>query len=48
MIVYAAVLNALLAFVINLVVLAVLLRVTGSPIHSSMLTFPILLLDLSC
>ena len=45
-IVYAAVLNALLSFAISLVVLTVILRVTGTPTRLSVLAFPILLLDL--
>jgi ABC-type polysaccharide/polyol phosphate export permease len=45
-IVYAAVLNALLTFAISLVVLGVVLGVGGTPFHSSVLAFPILLLDL--
>lgn len=46
LIVYAAVLNALISFVINLAVLAVVLWVMGSPIRSSMLTFPIVMADI--
>lgn len=45
-IVYAAVLNALLAFAISLLVLAVLLHLSGTPTRWSVLAFPILLLDL--
>jgi lipopolysaccharide transport system permease protein len=45
-IVYAAVLNSLLTFAISLLVLAVLLRVTGTPTHWPVVAFPILLLDL--
>jgi ABC-type polysaccharide/polyol phosphate export permease len=45
-VVYAAILNALLSFAINLVVLAVLLRLTGTPPTASVAVFPILLLDL--
>lgn len=46
LIVYAAVLNALISFVINLVVLAVVLWVMGSPIRASMLTFPVVMADI--
>jgi ABC-type polysaccharide/polyol phosphate export permease len=45
LIVYAAVLNALISFVINIVVLAVVLWAMGSPIRSSILTFPIAIAD---
>ena len=45
LIVYAAVLNAMISFAINLVVLALVLWATGSPIRSSILTFPVALLD---
>jgi len=45
-VVYAAVLNALLTFVISLVVLGLLLRVTGTPASWAMLSFPVLVLDL--
>ncbi len=45
-VVYAAILNALLTFVISLAVLAVLLRLTGTPFSWPMLSFPILILDL--
>ena len=45
-VVYAAILNALMTFAINLLVLAVLLRLVGIPLHASMAVFPLLLLDL--
>jgi ABC-type polysaccharide/polyol phosphate export permease len=45
LIVYAAVLNAMISFVINLAVLALVLWATGSPVRSSILTFPVALLD---
>ncbi len=45
-VVYAAILNALMTFAINLLVLAVLLRLVGIPFHASMAVFPLLLLDL--
>jgi ABC-2 type transport system permease protein len=45
LVVYAAVLNAMISFVINLAVLAVVLWATGSPIRSSILTFPVAVLD---
>ncbi|HJQ85351.1 MAG TPA: ABC transporter permease [Candidatus Binatia bacterium] len=46
LVVYAAVLNALMTFGISLLVLAVMLRVTGTTPSWSMLAFPVLLLDL--
>jgi ABC-type polysaccharide/polyol phosphate export permease len=46
LIVYAAVLNAIITFVINLAVLALVLWATGSPIRSSIVTFPIAVADL--
>ena len=45
-VVYAAILNALFTFAINVLVLAVVLRVTGTPPSWAMLAFPVLLLDL--
>lgn len=45
LVVYAAVLNAMITFVINLAVLALVLWATGSPIRSSILMFPIAVLD---
>jgi ABC-type polysaccharide/polyol phosphate export permease len=45
-IVFAAILNALLTFTISLLVLGVLLRFTGTPTSASMLAFPILVVDL--
>ena len=45
LIVYAAVLNAMISFVINLAVLALVLWATGSPIRSSIVTFPVAVLD---
>ena len=45
-IVYAAVLNALMTFVISLLVLGVVLTATGMPVRPSVMAFPILLLDL--
>lgn len=45
-IVYSALLSAGLTFVINLVVLMILLRVTGTPLTVTALWFPLLLLDL--
>jgi ABC-type polysaccharide/polyol phosphate export permease len=45
LIVYAAVLNAMITFTINLAVLALVLWATGSPIRWSILTFPIAVLD---
>ena len=45
LIVYAAVLNAIISFVINLAVLALVLWATGSPIRSSIVTFPVAVLD---
>ena len=47
-VVYAAVLNALMTFAINLLVLAALLGATGIPARPAMLVFPILLADLVC
>lgn len=44
--VYAALLSAGLTFVINLIVLAVILRITGTPLTITAITFPILLADL--
>lgn len=44
--VYAALLSAGLTFVINLLVLAVLLRVTGTPLTLPAITFPLLLVNL--
>jgi ABC-type polysaccharide/polyol phosphate export permease len=46
LIVYAAVLNALITFAINLVVLALVLWATGSPLRWSTVTFPIAIVDL--
>lgn len=45
-VVYAAVLNSLLTFAISLLVLAILLVVSGTPVHWSLLAFPVLLFDL--
>lgn len=45
-IVYSALLSAGLTFVINLVVLMILLRVTGTPLTVTALWFPLLLVDL--
>jgi ABC-2 type transport system permease protein len=45
LVVYAAVLNAMISFVINLAVLALVLWATGSPIRSSIVTFPVVVLD---
>lgn len=45
LIIYAAVLNAMISFVINLAVLALVLWATGSPIRSSIVTFPVAVLD---
>jgi ABC-type polysaccharide/polyol phosphate export permease len=45
-IVYAAILNALMTFAISLVVLAVVLTTTGMPVKPPVLAFPVLLLDL--
>ncbi|HLK12268.1 MAG TPA: ABC transporter permease [Candidatus Binatia bacterium] len=45
-IVYAAVLNALLTFAITMVVLLVVLRLTGTHLTSAVLVFPLVLLDL--
>ncbi len=45
LVVYAAVLNAMISFVINLAVLALVLWATGSPIRSSIVTFPIAVVD---
>ena len=45
-VVYAAVLHAFITFAINLLVLAGLLYLTGTPAHWTMLLFPILLVDL--
>jgi len=45
-VVYAAILNALMTFAINLLVLVVLLRLVGIPLRSSALVFPVLLADL--
>jgi ABC-type polysaccharide/polyol phosphate export permease len=45
-IVYAAVLNALLSFVIGLLVLAVLLWTTGTPLRWPLLAFPLMLMNL--
>ncbi len=45
-VVCAAILNALLTFGINLLVLALLLRFTGTPARPSAAVFPLLLLDL--
>jgi ABC-type polysaccharide/polyol phosphate export permease len=45
-VVFAAILNALLTFAISLVILAGLLWVTGTPMHWSLVAFPVLLLDL--
>jgi ABC-2 type transport system permease protein len=45
-IVYAAVLNALLTFAITTVVLFVVLRVTGTPLTSAAVVFPLVLVDL--
>jgi len=45
-IVYAAVLNALMTFAISLVVLAVILLASGTPVHRPVLAFPILLANL--
>lgn len=44
--VYSALLSAGLTFIINLAVLAVLLRVTGTPLTLPAITFPILIVDL--
>jgi lipopolysaccharide transport system permease protein len=44
--VYSALLSAGLTFIINLAVLAVLLRVTGTPLTLPAITFPLLLIDL--
>jgi ABC-type polysaccharide/polyol phosphate export permease len=44
--VYSALLSAGLTFVINLAVLAVLLRITGTPLTLPAITFPLLLIDL--
>lgn len=45
-VVYAAILNALFTFALNVLVLAVVLQVTGTPPSWAMLAFPVLLLDL--
>jgi ABC-type polysaccharide/polyol phosphate export permease len=45
-VVYAAVLNALMTFAISLVVLAAILLATGTPVHRPVLAFPILLANL--
>jgi ABC-type polysaccharide/polyol phosphate export permease len=45
-IVYAAVLNALMTFAISLLVLALILTLSGMPVRASILAFPILLVDL--
>jgi ABC-type polysaccharide/polyol phosphate export permease len=45
-VVYAAVLNALMTFAISLLVLAVILLATGTPVHRPVLAFPILLANL--
>jgi lipopolysaccharide transport system permease protein len=45
-VVYAAILNALMTFGISMVVLAVILRATGMGVSWSMLAFPVLVLDL--
>jgi ABC-type polysaccharide/polyol phosphate export permease len=44
--VYSALLSAGLTFVINLLVLAVMLRITGTPLMLPAITFPLLLVDL--
>lgn len=46
-VVYASVLSAGLTFVINLAVLGVLLRITGSPLTMAALVFPLQLIDLT-
>jgi ABC-2 type transport system permease protein len=45
-IVYAAVLNALMTFAISLLVLAAILVLSGMPLRTSVVAFPVLLLDL--
>jgi ABC-type polysaccharide/polyol phosphate export permease len=45
-VVYAAVLNAMLSFAIGLVILAILLRVTGTQLGWAALAFPIMLVNL--
>src|SRR5262249_55207814 len=45
-VVYSALLSAGLTFVINLGVLVLLLRVTGTPLHMPAICFPLLLIDL--
>jgi ABC-type polysaccharide/polyol phosphate export permease len=45
-IVYAAILNALMTFAISMLVLVVILRVTGTVASWSMLAFPLMLVDL--
>jgi ABC-2 type transport system permease protein len=45
-VVYAALLSAALTFVINLIVLMVLLRATGTPLTVTAICFPLLLVDL--
>jgi ABC-type polysaccharide/polyol phosphate export permease len=46
LVVFAAILNAMMTFAINLMILAVLLLVTGGPIGLAQLAFPVILLDL--
>jgi ABC-type polysaccharide/polyol phosphate export permease len=45
-IVYAALLNALMTFAISLLVLAIILGATGTPVRAPVVVFPLLLLDL--
>jgi ABC-type polysaccharide/polyol phosphate export permease len=45
-VVYSALLSAGLTFVINLIVLMIMLRVTGTPITQTAICFPLLLVDL--
>jgi len=45
-VVYAAILNALMTFAISLVVLVVVLTTTGMPVRPSVMAFPVLLVDL--
>jgi ABC-type polysaccharide/polyol phosphate export permease len=45
-IVYAAVLNAIMTFAISLVVLAIVLTATGMPVRAPIVAFPVLLVDL--
>jgi ABC-type polysaccharide/polyol phosphate export permease len=45
-VVYSALLSAALTFVINLIVLMVLIRITGTPLTLTAICFPLLLVDL--